>query len=70
VRVIADRGQMQWRCHKVANRLPIALLLVPLPQQQLGATGPRRPRKLVDQPLQEASRRLLVLLSQRMDGLG
>src|SRR2546425_2764759 len=61
---------MQWRSHKVGNRLPIALLLVPLPQQQLGASGPRCARKLIDEPLPETSRCLLVLLSQRLDGLG
>src|SRR6266704_6975892 len=61
---------MQRRGHKVGNCLPIALFLVPLPQQQLGATGPRRARKLIDEPLQETSRCLLVLLTQRLDGLG
>src|SRR3989449_8378340 len=61
---------MQRRGHKVGNRLPIALFLVPLPQQQFGATGPRCARKLIDEPLQETSRCILVLLTQRLDGLG
>src|SRR5437667_4085265 len=61
---------MHWCSHKVGNCLPIALLLVPLTQQQLGATAPWRARKLIDETLQEKSRCLLILLSQRLDGLG